>query len=120
MTPVSAILLLVICRHYGWQLTPADNAADVWNIGASLSILGLSAHAWWQERGIASGLCLSVLAAHEVAVICASLAWMVSPWEVPPGAAMLSSWVGFDLAKVGAFVVMLCVVFVTAPVKHYR
>jgi hypothetical protein len=120
VTPLAAILLVVIGRHYGWQLAPADNAADFWNIGASVSILGLAAHAWLRERRRDAGVMLAILGAHEVAVIAASLAWIVEPWPVPEGAAMLSSWAGFDLAKLGGLVVLLGIVAILKPVSSDR
>ncbi len=117
---LSIAFLLVIGRHYGWQLAPADNAADFWNIGASVSILGLAAHAWLRDRRLDSGVMLAILGAHEVAVIAASLAWMAEPWPVPEGAAMLSSWAGFDLAKLGGLVVLLGIVAILKPVSSDR
>ncbi len=120
MTPLAAILLVVIGRHYGWQLAPADNAADFWNIGASVSILGLAAHAWMNARRYDTGVMLAILGAHEIAVIAASIAWMIEPWPVPPGSAMLSSWARFNLAAVGGLLVMLGIVAILKPVSSNR
>lgn len=118
----SAALLLIICacRHYGWQMVSGDAAPHVWNICAALSIIALSAREAWRAWDRNTAIVFVVLSAHELAVILASAAYMLKPWPIPEGGAMLSSWVHFDMSKVGAFLLMLVLVRIVATVRSYR
>ena len=98
----TALLLLLAVRHYGYYLSP--QRALLWNVlGSAVMIVfvaqqwrtlprwGLYVAAWW--------------IAEESMVIGCDVAYMVSPWAVPPGQDMCSSLLDFDLGKVGALVV---------------
>ena len=111
MHRLDAILLLTIgLRHYGWQLSPVAHQADIWNSLGSAAVLAGFCAAVYLPRGRFSGTLLSVLAAHELAVIIASVAYILAPWHVPEGQGQMSAWVHFDMAKLGGLLVMLALV----------
>ena len=111
MRPLALALLVVVgARHYGWQLAPVEHQADAWNIlGAAAVLVGFGA-AMLDCKDSVTSLMFAALGAHEVAVIVASVAYIVDPWPMAPGQAMLSSWAGFELAKLGGLLLILALV----------
>lgn len=111
--PIIGAALALVCggRHYGWELVPAQHAAQFWNIAGAVSILALSFLWGLLARSVAVWLIWLALAWHELAVVICSLAYIVKPWPIPGGVGQCSAWAHADLSKLGALLLLLC----TAP-----
>ena len=91
------LLLLGSVRHYGWELwTPHGVAAKM--LGG-VAILGLL----WTVYLIRQSRILLVVVAwwsyEELQVVICSAAYLARPWHVPPGKAMCSAYVGWDIGS---------------------
>ena len=112
-----ALIGLGVLVHYGWALAPVEHQAQVWNACGGLARLALVLALAWRVRSLAVLLVALWWACEELMVVGCSLAYIVSPWEVAPGAAQCSALLQFDLGRIGIFVV---VCMLAATVKSYR
>lgn len=96
-----ALVGLGVLVHYGWAWFPAEHQAQAWNaLGAFARLLAISALGFVLRSSVARFACFW-WACEELLVIGCSTAFMVSPWQVPPGQAQCSALMQFDLGRIG-------------------
>lgn len=108
-----ALIALGILVHYGWAWFPAEHQAQAWNaLGAFARLLAWLGAALWVRHAVAY-LAAFWLVCEELMVIGCSVAYVVSPWEIPAGQAQCSALLQFDLGRIGicaaVFVLFLAV-----------
>lgn len=111
---VAALLLLGVLRHYGWELSPPDIQAQVWNVSGSIVIVTFLLAAAWRVSPIVTVWWI----AEEAQTILCSIGWILSPWHVKEGEAQCSALLGFDLSTLGLLAVSL--ILACQHVKSYR
>lgn len=102
------LLVLMGIRHYALYVGQPLERALLWNIFAAVVILVLMLHFAYMAK--VRGVWLVVVmwwAAEELMVIGCTTAYIVKPWHVPVGQDMCSSLLEFDLAKLGAAIMIL-------------
>lgn len=85
-----ALLALLAATHYGWMIVPPEHAADVWNITGAVARAALLAVVLWGRRGPVLLVGALWMAEEAMAIGCSAL-FIVRPWEVPPGGAVLGA-----------------------------
>ena len=121
-----ALLLLGLLLFYGWAWFPTTLQAQAWNAAGALARLALLGGVLYLLRGrmrilrfgsfrlgrftvaVAAKPVLLVAAwwaAEDLMVAGCSVAFMVAPWQVPPGQAQCSALVQFDIGQIGLVVV---------------
>jgi len=109
------LLAVVGLGHFGWWLAPLTAEADVWNVGANVTLATMAALAavgtYLGGRMVRLACLLAVCLALSEAGC--SLAWLVQPWEVQPGQPQCSALLGVPLGLLGLWLLTVCVAVAT-------
>lgn len=113
-TDVAVVLLLVMaCRHYLYDLWPAELRGLASKALGAIALLSLV----WLCVALAPRSHLITAVAlwwsiEEVQVALCSFAYMVKPWPVAPGQSICSARLDLDLGAIGIVVVFWLALFV--------
>lgn len=111
-----ALLLAGAALHYGWALAPIEHQAQIWNAAGAAVRAGLLVAALMMASaiGVRSRWFTALAAwwlAEEALVVGCSLAYIASPWHVPPGEAQCSALLQHDLGVYGLAAVALLALY---------
>lgn len=112
-----ALLLVGAAAQFAWHHVPADAQADVWNVcQAVLVILLLSMVAnAYRGRVIAVALMLGIWQALTAAC---SLAYLLKPWRIEPGAGQCSSALNWPLGAAQAWLALVLAAVIYKERRH--
>ena len=115
-----ALIGLGVLVHYGWAWFPVEHHAQAWNAFGALARLLAVAALGFALRGTVARLACMWWAAEEILVIGCSSAYMISPWDVPPGEAQCSALMGFDLGRIGIAAAILALLVAVRSYTLHR
>ena len=99
------LLALLVALHYGYTMFEPADRANAWNAAGAVARAALLIALAWRWRGPV----LAVVAwwlAEEAMVAGCSVAYIIKPWAVAAGQDQCSALLHFDVAKVGAAVIL--------------
>lgn len=98
---IAALVLLAWwIGHHAYKLAPVAIEGHAWNIGGAASRLVLLAALGWLVRSPLVDLPAAWLAAEEVQAIGCTVAFVIKPWPIEPGAEKCSEALGLPLQTV--------------------
>jgi hypothetical protein len=92
-----AVLAAAFFGHHAYRLAPVELEGHAWNVGGSIArllLLGLVAYAY---RSPLVDVPASWLMAEEVQAVGCTVAYIIKPWPMPPGADKCSEALGLPL-----------------------
>lgn len=99
------LMVIGVALHYGWPLVPVEHQAQAWNILGAAARLALLTVVVSRYRSWPMLLVGIWWAAEELLVIGCSAAYIVAPWDIPPGQAQCYAIFHYDLGKIGAMAI---------------
>lgn len=104
------LLSLMVALHYGYVIFDPADRAQAWNIAGAVARSALLIALAWKWRGPVLWVVAWWLA-EELMVAGCSAAYIIKPWIVAAGQDQCSALIHFDLAKVGAAVILLLLAY---------
>ena len=104
------LLALLVALHYGYALFDPGDRANAWNAAGAVVRAALLIALAWRWRGPV----LAVVAwwlAEEAMVAGCSVAYIIKPWTVAAGQDQCSALLHFDIAKIGAAVIVVLLAY---------
>lgn len=104
------LLALLVALHYGYAICDPEDRAQAWNMAGAVARAALLVALSWKWRGPVL-LVVAWWLAEEAMVAGCSAAYIVKPWVVAAGQDQCSALLHFDLAKLGAAVILSLLAF---------
>lgn len=101
-----ALLLIGAAAQFGWHHVPADMQADVWNACQALLALLLLTMVGNAYRGKVL-LVAVLLGVWQALTAACSVAYLVRPWRIEPGAGQCSSLLNWPIGAAEAWLAMV-------------
>lgn len=99
------LLELLVALHYGYVIFDPADRAQAWNMAGAVARAALLVALAWKWRGPVLWVVAWWLAEEAMVAGC-SAAYIIKPWVVAAGQDQCSALIHFDLAKVGAAVIL--------------
>jgi hypothetical protein len=100
------LLLMGAALHYGFDLFPPSQQADIWNIVGAFTRIALLVSLLMYRSGVILLVGLWWVC-EEMLVIGCSTVWIISPWERVIGQPQCSGLFHHDIGKIGILAVSI-------------